>query len=177
MLSESAASLARWRTDTIRAFDGDAAVLIDVIPELRILLGPDYKIEPLADLGPAERESRFRNAFGRLLAVFGRKGVVIFLDDLQWCSHSEFMLISNIAEETNRRVRDWGYQGAIAATPQSSNSSTPSQTTSWGSGKQSRDHKRGMERGWPSRSICLSCPFLLSQLLLARGSWLSRIYG
>jgi hypothetical protein len=80
-----------------------------VIPELKLLLGPDFKVEPLANLGPVERESRFRDAFGRLLAIFGRRGVVIFLDDLQWCSSAEFMLISNIAEEANRRVREWEY--------------------------------------------------------------------
>ncbi|KAA8904409.1 hypothetical protein FN846DRAFT_779701 [Sphaerosporella brunnea] len=109
VLSEPPQSLARWRTETIRAFDGDAAVLIDLIPELKLLLGPDFKVEPLANLGPVERESRFRDAFGRLLAIFGRKGVVIFLDDLHWCSQSEFMLIANIAEEANRKMRDWEY--------------------------------------------------------------------
>ncbi|KAI5781237.1 hypothetical protein EDC01DRAFT_779090 [Geopyxis carbonaria] len=116
VLSESHAALARWRTDVIRAFDayGDAAVLVDVIPELKLLLGVDFNMEPLADLGPSERESRFRDAFGRLLAVFGRKGVVIFLDDLQWCSHSEFMLIANVAEEANRRAREWEVFGTGA---------------------------------------------------------------
>jgi osomolarity two-component system sensor histidine kinase CHK1 len=69
VLSEPPQSLARWRTETIRAFDGDAAVLIDVIPELKLLLGADFKVEPLANLGPVERESRFRDAFGRLLAI------------------------------------------------------------------------------------------------------------
>ncbi|TGZ80051.1 hypothetical protein EX30DRAFT_308148 [Ascodesmis nigricans] len=130
VLSESPASLARWRTDIIRAFDDDVAVLIEVIPELGILLGPDYQIKPLADLGPAERESRFRNAIGRLLFVFGRKGVVIFLDDLQWCSQSEFMLIANIADETNRRVRNWNYEETdMGATSRQNSSSTPPQST------------------------------------------------
>lgn len=107
VLSEPPQSLARWRTETIRAFDGDAAVLIDVIPELKLLLG-DFHVEPLANLGPVERESRFREAFIRLLQIFARKGVVIFLDDLQWCSQSEFMLIANITEEANRKMREWG---------------------------------------------------------------------
>jgi hypothetical protein len=44
-------------------------VLIEVIPELKLLLGPDFRVEPLARLGPVERESRFRDAFGRLLAI------------------------------------------------------------------------------------------------------------
>ena len=107
VLSEPPPTLTRWRTETIRAFDGDAAVLMDVIPELKLLLGPDFDVEPLPNLGPVERESRFRDAFGRLLAIFGRRGVVIFLDDLQWCLSAEFMLISSIAEEANRRMREW----------------------------------------------------------------------
>ncbi|KAG0127843.1 hypothetical protein HOY82DRAFT_490020 [Tuber indicum] len=89
VLSESIQSLSRWRTETIRALDGDAAVLVDVIPELKLLLGSDYKYEPLANLGPVERENRFREVIGRFLAVFGRRGLVVFLDDLQWCSQSE----------------------------------------------------------------------------------------
>jgi hypothetical protein len=39
----------------------------------------------------------------------------MFLDDLQWCSHSEFMLIANIAEEANRKMREWG--GSSVDTP------------------------------------------------------------
>lgn len=107
VLSESQQSLSRWRTDTIKALDGDAAVLVDVIPELKILLGSDYKIEPLASLGPAERENRFREVIGRFLAIFGRKGLVLFLDDLQWCSQNELSLIVGIADEANRRMREW----------------------------------------------------------------------
>lgn len=115
VLSESPQSLARWRTDTVKALDGDAAVLIDVIPELKLLLGSDYRIEPLANLGPTERENRFREVIGRFLAVFGRKGLVLFLDDLQWCSQSELSLIVGIADEANRRMREWrsGGEGAL----------------------------------------------------------------
>src|SRR5947209_10292749 len=35
-LSESTQNLQKWRVDTIRAFNGDAAVLLEVIPELRM---------------------------------------------------------------------------------------------------------------------------------------------
>lgn len=116
VLSESQQSLSRWRTDTIKALDGDSAVLVDVIPELKILLGSEYNIEPLANLGPTERENRFREVIGRFLAVFGRKGLVLFLDDLQWCSQSELSLIVGIADEANRRMREWraGAEGALS---------------------------------------------------------------
>lgn len=114
VLSEPPQSLSRWRTDTIKALDGDAAALVDVIPELKLLLGADYKFEPLATLGPTERENRFREVIGRFLAVFGRKGLVLFLDDLQWCSQSELSLIVGIADEANRRMREW--RGGVYST-------------------------------------------------------------
>ncbi|KAF8445245.1 hypothetical protein BDZ91DRAFT_753889 [Kalaharituber pfeilii] len=104
VLSESATSISRWRSETSKAFEEskDAGVLMDVIPEIKLLLGPEYNFEPIACLGPSERESRFKSVFIRLLAVFARRGVVMFLDDLQWCSGSEVNLINTIVREAAR---------------------------------------------------------------------------
>ena len=184
VLSEPPPALVRWRTETIRAFDGDAAVLMDVIPELRLLLGPDFEIEPLANLGPVERESRFRDAFGRLLAIFGRRGVVVFLDDLQWCSSAEFMLISSIAEEANRKMREWEGEGEGGAGEYSedmrradSKSSSPPAVNN-GVRQSTGPLGRGLDS--PLSSVLLSCfafsvplpsvplsPVLLSSVLLS----------
>ncbi|EPS38277.1 hypothetical protein H072_8057 [Dactylellina haptotyla CBS 200.50] len=97
VLSESMQNLEKWRVDAIRALDGEALVLLEVIPEMRLLLGPDYRPDILPALGPSEREQRFRTVFVRFLSIFARHSLVVFLDDLQWCSSSEFNLISNIA--------------------------------------------------------------------------------
>ncbi|ODQ54815.1 hypothetical protein SAICODRAFT_6009 [Saitoella complicata NRRL Y-17804] len=97
VLSESTRSLERWRKEVLRAIDTDASVLVDVIPEVALLLGPNYAIEPMTALGPAERESRFKAVFQKFIGVFTRKGLVLFLDDLQWSSPGELALISSIA--------------------------------------------------------------------------------
>ena len=104
VLSESATSINRWRTDTSKAFEEskDAGVLMDVIPEIKLLLGQEYNFEPIVSLGPSERENRFKSVFIKLLAVFARRGVVVFLDDLQWCSGSEVSLINTIIREAAR---------------------------------------------------------------------------
>ncbi|KAF3937874.1 hypothetical protein ABW19_dt0208394 [Dactylella cylindrospora] len=97
VLSESIQNLEKWRVDAIRALDGEALVLLEVIPEMRLLLGPEYKPDALPALGPSEREQRFRTVFVRFLSIFARHSLVVFLDDLQWCSSTEFNLIANIA--------------------------------------------------------------------------------
>jgi len=104
VLSESATSLHKWRVDTSKAFEEskDAGVLMDVIPEIKILLGEGYNFEPIVTLGPSERENRFKSVFIKLLAVFARRGLVVFLDDLQWCSGSEVNLINTIIREAAR---------------------------------------------------------------------------
>ncbi|KAF3915349.1 hypothetical protein AA313_de0205580 [Arthrobotrys entomopaga] len=99
VLSESIQNLEKWRVDAIRALDGEALVLLEVIPEMRLLLGPDYKPDILPTLGPSEREQRFRTVFARFLSIFSRHSLVVFLDDLQWCTSTEFNLISNIARQ------------------------------------------------------------------------------
>lgn len=101
VLSESIQNLEKWRVDAIRALDGEALVLLEVIPEMKLLLGPDYKPDALAALGPSEREQRFRTVFVRFLLIFARHSLVVFLDDLQWCSSTEFNLIANIAAQAN----------------------------------------------------------------------------
>lgn len=104
VLSESATSLHKWRVETSKAFEEskDAGVLMDVIPEIKILLGEGYNFEPIVSLGPSERENRFKSVFIKLLAVFARRGLVVFLDDLQWCSGSEVNLINTIIREAAR---------------------------------------------------------------------------
>ncbi|KAF3312157.1 His Kinase A domain containing protein [Orbilia oligospora] len=101
VLSESIQNLEKWRVDAIRALDGESLVLLEVIPEMKLLLGPDYKPDVLAALGPSEREQRFRTVFVRFLSIFARHSLVVFLDDLQWCSSTEFNLIANIAAQAN----------------------------------------------------------------------------
>ena len=51
VLSESIQNLEKWRVDAIRALDGEALVLLEVIPEMNLLLGPDYNPDALPVLG------------------------------------------------------------------------------------------------------------------------------
>ena len=72
----------------LRAGLGDlAAALAEPLPELTALLGP---LPPATPLPPAEAERRMLLALTALLAALPEegRGVVLFLDDLQWADHS-----------------------------------------------------------------------------------------
>ena len=82
VLSESEASLEWIRSKLIVALGPDANVLVDVIPQIIMLLGPDVPTTELAPvLGGMEREERFRTVLVKFLKVFAPKGkpLVLFL--------------------------------------------------------------------------------------------------
>jgi osomolarity two-component system, sensor histidine kinase CHK1 len=105
VLAGGAGELEQLRKDVIEALEDDAAALIDVIPEVKIILGNNYKVKPMPALGPVESENRFRAVLTDFVAIFARKNLVMFLDDLQWSSNSDFSLISSLLSEAQRQQR------------------------------------------------------------------------
>ena len=92
LLSESEAALAAWRRQLLDAVGMNGRVVIDLIPELELILGPQ---PPLAELDPQESQNRFNLVFGRFIRVFARPShpLAIFLDDLQWADSASLKLI------------------------------------------------------------------------------------
>lgn len=82
----------RVRAEVLQALDGDGQLLLDVFPDLELLLGeqPD-----LPELSPAQTRERFQNAFVAMLrsCVSVDRPLVIFLDDLQWAGLPTLELI------------------------------------------------------------------------------------
>ena len=70
-------------------------LLVDVLPELAPLLGPQ---PPLPDLPPNEHENRFRQVFRRFIGVFARQQnpLILFVDDLQWADPASLHLIQTL---------------------------------------------------------------------------------
>lgn len=85
--------MARVRDDLLRAADGHAQVLVDLIPELAHVLGP----QPAApELGPTEALNRFNRLVDEFVQTFagGQSGpLVLFLDDLQWADLASLKLL------------------------------------------------------------------------------------
>jgi len=84
--------LSRWRDDLLRVLGPNGQVLIDVIPEIELLIGRQPSVPPLP---PAESYNRLNLAFNNFVSVFTTKEhpLVIFLDDLQWADNASLNLV------------------------------------------------------------------------------------
>ena len=83
---------ALWKQRFAAALGADAAVLIDVIPELERLLGPQ---QPPAPLPPTDSEVRFTRTFLNFVHVLAQPShpLTIFIDDLQWSDSLSLQLL------------------------------------------------------------------------------------
>ncbi|WNG61239.1 AAA family ATPase [Archangium gephyra] len=92
VLAGSDEEVAAWRQRLAEAFEGNGQVLVDVVPQLEMVVGK----QPAApQLPPAETRNRFNRLFQRFLGVFASSGrpLVLFLDDLQWADFASLQLL------------------------------------------------------------------------------------
>jgi predicted ATPase/signal transduction histidine kinase len=92
LLTESEAQLETWKQKLLDALGSNGQVIIDVIPEIELIIGEQA---PVAQLGPTETQNRFNLVFQKFIGVFTTKEhpLVIFLDDLQWADSASLKLI------------------------------------------------------------------------------------
>lgn len=95
LLSQSQNSLDNWKQKLLKALGNNGQVIIDIIPELEQIIGP----QPQAiEFNPLEAQNRFQMTFRQFINVFPKKEhpLVVFLDDLQWSDTSTLDLIKYI---------------------------------------------------------------------------------
>ncbi|WP_413166789.1 AAA family ATPase [Capilliphycus salinus ALCB114379] len=92
LLSETEISIKRWKASILSALGESGQVIIDVIPELELLIGSQ---PPIPTLEPTAAENRFKLLFSKFTQVFTTADhpLVIFLDDLQWADLASLKLI------------------------------------------------------------------------------------
>jgi predicted ATPase/serine phosphatase RsbU (regulator of sigma subunit)/tRNA A-37 threonylcarbamoyl transferase component Bud32 len=100
LLTESEAQLEQWRAKLSSAFGINGQVIIDVIPEVELIVGTQ---PPVPELGASESQNRFNIVFGNLIRAFCTKEhpLVIFLDDLQWADSATLKLIELMMTDTD----------------------------------------------------------------------------
>ena len=83
LLSKPEAELSKWRDDLRQALSPNGSLVVDLVPELKLIIGEQ---PPVAALPPQEAKTRSHLAFRRFLGVFARPEhpLALFLDDLQW---------------------------------------------------------------------------------------------
>ena len=92
LLAESTAQLDEWRSKILAAVGSNGQVIIDMIPEVELIVGPQPEVP---QLGSTESQNRFHRVFQEFIRVFALKEhpLVIFLDDLQWADSATLKLM------------------------------------------------------------------------------------
>ena len=95
LLSKEDAELGRWRDSLLEAVGANGWLMVNLIPELALIIGEQ---PPVADLPPQDRQNRFQLVFRRFLGVFARAEhpLALFLDDLQWLDRATLDLIEHL---------------------------------------------------------------------------------
>ncbi|MEG4504085.1 AAA family ATPase [Microcoleus sp. F6_B4] len=102
LLAENNEKLQYWQHQLLAALGGSGQVIIDVIPELELLIG---KQPAVADLAPTEAQNRFNRLFKEFIHVVAQKDhpLVIFIDDLQWSDSATLKLMELLATDPDSR--------------------------------------------------------------------------
>ena len=83
ILSEDEVSLEFFKTKLLETLGSEIQVLIEVIPEIEMLTGPQSSVEPLSALDSKARLYTLLSRFLQLFSSF-EKPLCIFFEDLQW---------------------------------------------------------------------------------------------
>jgi len=99
LLSEPESQLQQWRDKLLAALDGNGQVIIDVIPEVELIIG---KQPAVPEVGSTESQNRFNRVFQSFIRVFCSQEhpLVIFLDDLHWVDSATLKLIELMMTDT-----------------------------------------------------------------------------
>ena len=95
ILAESEDRIAALRSRLHEALGRSAQLLINLIPELELIVGPQPAVAPLP---LTEEKGRFYRVFQQLLGAFAgaERPLTLFLDDLQWADAGSLALIAHL---------------------------------------------------------------------------------
>ncbi len=102
LLTESEAKLQDWRNKILTAVGSNGQVIIDVIPEIELIIGKQPKVP---QLGSTASQNRFNRVVKKFIQVFTQKQhpLVIFLDDLQWSDSASLKLMQLLLTDSDSK--------------------------------------------------------------------------
>jgi PAS domain S-box-containing protein len=95
LLGRSDAELSGWRDALAEALGLNGRLIIDLVPELKLVIGEQ---PPVPELPPQDARRRFQVVFRRFIGVFAQLNhpLALFLDDLQWLDAATLDLLEGL---------------------------------------------------------------------------------
>ncbi|MEG4959386.1 MULTISPECIES: AAA family ATPase [unclassified Microcoleus] len=92
LLTEDSEKIAVWKEKILTAVSQNGSLIINVIPELELIVGHQPEVPQLSS---HESQNRFNRVFQQFFKVFCQPEhpLVLFLDDLQWADSASLKLI------------------------------------------------------------------------------------
>ncbi|MBD1924542.1 AAA family ATPase [Microcoleus sp. FACHB-831] len=100
LLTENSSQIETWKEKLLSALGVNGQIIIDVIPEVELIIG---KQPPVPELGGTESQNRFSRVFKQFIGVFTTQEhpLVVFLDDLQWADSASLKLIELLMTDSD----------------------------------------------------------------------------
>ncbi len=99
LLTESNNQILKWQEKIKNALGINAQIIIDVIPEVELIIGPQ---QPVSELDSVESQNRFHMVLFDFITIFliQNQPTVIFLDDLQWADSASGEILKYFTKES-----------------------------------------------------------------------------
>jgi histidine kinase len=100
LLTEPESKLMRIKSRMLEVIGQEGKVLIDVMPTLELIIGPQ---PPVAEIDGADAQNRFNYVFQRWLSAIcsDQHPLVLFIDDLQWADSASLDLLKALLLNAN----------------------------------------------------------------------------
>ena len=87
-----------WRIRFQEALGQNAQLIIDLVPRLEIIMGPQPAV---SELTPQDAQRRFQTVLRRFIGVFAQPAhpLTLFFDDLQWVDRATLDLLKHLATQ------------------------------------------------------------------------------
>ena len=100
LLARSNSELSGWRDAFLEALGPNGQLMVDLVPELELIIGEQPPAPPLE---PQQARGRFQRVFRRFIGVFARPEhpLALFLDDLQWLDAATIDLLEDLLTQSD----------------------------------------------------------------------------
>ncbi len=94
--------MATWRGALQEALGPNARLIVDLVPELKLITGEP---PPVPEVSPQDAQRRFQLVFRRFIGVFARPEhpLALFLDDFQWIDAATLDVIEDLLTQSDVR--------------------------------------------------------------------------